>query len=227
MMKKVVFAILMVVLAGLPAVASAVTTLNGVLDQPNSGLSGFPAPYGTVTLNLVSSTEVDITFTAAAGYLFVNGNSVGVALTCGACTNESVTNITVASGNPITDVYLGTQKNTPVGDYELLLSQQNASNGNVTVSFQLNALNGLTWTDIHDIIDTGANFGANVPGKPSWIEAHIGVIGSSCVGADGKTSPCTGFTGGAVTSTPEPATIFFLGLGLTAVGIIARKKVRG
>src|SRR5881396_2423488 len=52
-------------------------TCTSTLSTPNSNLHGTTGPYGTVTIHLVGQTAT-ITFTAAAGYFFVDGGAAAV-----------------------------------------------------------------------------------------------------------------------------------------------------
>jgi len=45
-----------------------------IINTPNAGLSGSPGPYATVNLHFVSSSQIDVTVTMAAGYTMFGQN---------------------------------------------------------------------------------------------------------------------------------------------------------
>ena len=76
--------VLVPALLALLSVSSATVSASTIytLDGGNSALTGYPAPYGTATVDLNTSTTATITFVAATTggyeYLFGDGGSVAV-----------------------------------------------------------------------------------------------------------------------------------------------------
>jgi hypothetical protein len=190
------------------SVASA-DVLNGTLSFTNSGDIG-AGPYGTVQITFVDSHDVNVVFTAAAGYLFVADNSVGLSLTT--ITGVSMIN-PVSNGEAVTADFTLNQKVDGIGSYDVTLKQKDASNGASLISFTL-ACATCNWTNVHSIIkqpDTDNPFN-------SWLEAHV-AFQTNCTAE----KACTGFVGGNVDGVPEPGTLTLLGLGLVAGGTLVRR----
>jgi hypothetical protein len=199
----------------------------------------YPGPYGTVTIDLTSSTTANITFEALTNgnyqYLFMDGSSVGLVLSS---TDVSVSGLTgttlnanfsgpdlsyeLATGNPTVD---------GVGDYNLRITEFDGYDWALeTISFTL-TLNSGTWATAKSVIDNTQNIDQYIDStngqlvtSASWVEAHIAVCDTSL----GACSPSiaalqTGFAGGAAASVSESGTMMLLGAGLLVGGVLTRR----
>jgi hypothetical protein len=117
-------------------------------------------PFGTVDINLISGNTALFTFTAAAGYLFVDGgaNAINVNTTDNGWT---VTNI-VSNGNPLSPDGAGNEDG--FGNFNQKISQQNSSNGASLVTFTLTNTAG-TWASASQVLidnENGWEVGAHI-----------------------------------------------------------------
>src|SRR5712691_10777748 len=67
------------------------------LANGNAAISGYTGPYGSVLVDLTSSTTADITFTAATGFLIGDGGTAGVNVNAGSWTLGTITGSRVSS----------------------------------------------------------------------------------------------------------------------------------
>jgi VPDSG-CTERM motif len=189
-------------IAGLGLQHAKADTFSYTLTTGNSPSLG-AGPFGTVQVNLTSSTTATITFTAAAGYLFVDGGAVGVNVNA---TTWTATNFTVNAGANAVTGDVGSRNEDGFGVFNQTGSQQNASNGASTVSFTLTDIAG-TWASAANVL-VGNNLG-------NAVAAHIFLVGSNGV---------TGFaTGPGTPSVPDGgATVMLLGMAFGALGMVRR-----
>jgi PEP-CTERM motif len=196
---------------------SAQTTYT--LSVPNSAVSGYPAPYGTVLVTLTSPTTATVTFTtsfanASNAYLMGDGGSADV--------NVNATSFTV-TGISGTNSLPGF---TP-GSFT------SAGSGNVdgfgTLNATINDFDGFTHSanvitfTLTDTSGTWANSGsvlvANSNGALAAI--HLFVCNSGSATCNGTTSSAiaTGFAAnGGASQVPEPVSMLLFGSGLVAIG---------
>jgi hypothetical protein len=172
------------------------------LSTSNSPGTLGSGPYGTVLVNESGNTAI-ITFTAAPGYLFVDGGSVAVNVNS---TSFTVTNINQVGGNPVSNS--GPGQEDGFGIFNQTLSQQNSSNGTSSVSFTLTNTSGTTWTSFADVLRLNDH---------NWLmAAHIQI-------QDGTGN--TGFAAGGGNGGFVPdggTTVMLLGMGLGALGMARR-----
>ena len=192
------------------------------LDTGNTALSGFPTPYGSVTINRTSTTTANVTFqsTSTGGfqYSFIDGGVADLNVN-GTYTLGPVV-FTPLSGAFSTATFVS---NVPgnvdgIGNFNLSI---NASDGFGSAS------QTITFT----LTDTGAPWlsAANVLLPTDPVGAHIAVCGGT-IGAcaPGNTAVVTGFSGGHVAPVPELATWAMMILGFAGVGLLAyRRKSQG
>jgi hypothetical protein len=175
-------------------------TVDYTLVTSNSPGTLGTGPFGTAHVDLTSSTTATITFTAASGYLFVNGGAVGVNVNANAWTIGNFT----SNGNPVSDGGAGNEDG--FGSFNQKVSQQNASNGASIISFVLTNTSS-TWLTAANVLAFNANH---------WlIAAHIQIQNGS-----GNTGFAAGPGGGTV---PDGGTtVMMLGAALGALGMARR-----
>ena len=194
----------LIAVAGLGLQHAKADTANYTLTVPNGSNFG-PGPYGTVTVNRTSSTSATITFTAAAGYLFVDGGAVAVNVA--GTWSSPVTYATNVGANLVTGV--GSHQDDGFGIFNQTGSQANSSNGASTVTFTLTATGSTTWATAGAVLVNNAS---------GWsIAVHI----QSTTGA---TQGQTGFVGGVPNgSLPDGgATVMLLGMAFGTLGMVRR-----
>ena len=175
--------------------------VNYTLTTANTAALG-AGPFGNVNVNLTAGNTATITFTAAAGYLFVNGGAVAVNVNA---TSWTVGAFTVNAGaNAVTDS--GARNEDGFGSFNHTGSQQNASNGASSVSFTLTNTSG-TWASAANVLAFNGNH---------WlVAAHIFLVGSN-----GITGFAAGPSGGSI---PDGGTtVMLLGAALGALGMTRR-----
>lgn len=211
----------------------------GSLNMPNAALSPYAGPYASIDITLANNTTdtATVTFTALVNggnqYLFVDGNSVGLALTTTDVTLGALGATTLNSdfhspcfgppqcggGSFSLTPSLGLTNVSSVGSYNLTLTNFDSFDWALdTISFTLTKNDGTAWGSVANIIDLNLN-----PGTGSWVEAHIAVCTdpNNCSPATAAAAT-TGFTGGNV-NVPEPGTVALLGSGVLVLGTLARR----
>jgi len=168
----------------------------------NANDSGLGAgPFGTVNVNLTAPNIATITFTAASGYLFVDGGSVAVNVNSNAWTIGNF----FSNGNPVSDDGAGNEDG--FGSFNQKVSMQNSSNGASIISFVLTNISGPLWLSAANVLAFNVQ---------NWlVAAHIQIQNGS-----GLTGFAAGPNGGTV---PDGGTtVMLLGAALGALGIARR-----
>lgn len=197
--------------------ASAATVFS--LNLGNAAIGGYPAPYGSVTVNLVNSTTADLTFTTDTvgiyKYFFIDGSSAAVNVDA---TAWSFSNLT-GNGGALSDGGSGN-----VDGHGVFNQTFNQFDGfgqpSTSISFRLNDLSG-TWATSNDVLI------ANALGHS--VAAHIAVCDTSanptCNSDLGAIA--TGFaTNGPGGTVPEPATWGLMAVGFFMTGMLIRGRRR-
>jgi hypothetical protein len=176
--------------------AKADTQPYTLVTANDSGLG--TGPFGTVLVNRTSSTTATITFTAAAGYLFVDGGSVAVNVNANTWTIGNFT----SNGEPVSDAGAGNEDG--FGSFNQKVSMQDSSNGASIISFVLTNTSG-TWLTAANVLAFNLQ---------NWlVAAHIQI-------ATGLTGFAAGPGGGTV---PDGGTtVMLLGAALGALGMARR-----
>lgn len=172
--------------------------VNYTLTNANdSGLG--TGPYGTVNVNLTAPNMATITFTAASGYLFVDGGSVAVNVNSNAWTIGTFN----SNGDPVFDAGVGNEDG--FGSFNQKVSMQNSSNGASIISFVLTNISGI-WLSAANVLAFNAQ---------NWlVAAHIQI-------ATGLTGFAAGPNGGQ--QVPDGGTtVMLLGAALGALGMARR-----
>jgi hypothetical protein len=157
-------------------------------------------PFGNVNVTMLTGTTATITFTAASGYLFVDGGAVAVNVNANSWTVSAFT----SNGNPVSDS--GSRNEDGFGSFNQSGSQQNSSNGATVVTFVLTNTSGGTWASAANVLAFNEN---------NWkVAAHIRVAGKATTGFAGGPSGGTVPDGGT--------TVMLLGAALGALGMARR-----
>jgi protein with PEP-CTERM/exosortase system signal len=176
------------------AKADFVSTLN----VGNSDLSGFPSPYGTVTVSLSGNTAT-ITFTAASNYSFGGVNAVDINV------NGAFTTGTITDNGAGTFTFGGSGQVDGFGIFDLTINGSDGFPDSATViSFTITG----SWSSASQVLDfNSGGFDA---------AAHI------FVPQPGGTA-ATGFAGENAGGVPDGgATVMLLGAALSALGMARR-----
>ena len=173
-------------------------------DNYSLGTGNDPAlgggPFGNVNVTWMTNTTALITFTAASGYLFVDGGSVAVNVNATSWTATAFT----SNGDPVTgDV--GSRNEDGFGSFNQTGSQQNSSNGATLITFVLTHTSG-TWASAANVLTFNGNH---------WlVAAHVRVAGAQTTGF------AAGPNGGTI---PDGGTtVMLLGAALGALGMARR-----
>jgi len=210
-----------VLLAGRSALADTVTYNLGA-GNPAITPAAYGLPYGTVLVNLTSSTTATITFTAASGYLFLDSSIADVNVNATSWTVSGLTGTNSISGFGGPALANGSSGN--VDGWGIFNQTFNESDGFMdalqTVTFTLTDTSG-TWAHATNVL-TGNNDG-------NLLAAHVG----EC-----NVNPCT-FTGGSFANTgyasetgainiptPEPSSLALFGTGILGIAGMVRRRVR-
>jgi hypothetical protein len=189
------------------------------LGLGNDAISGYPAPYGTVTINLANSTTANVTFTSAitGGYQYSFGNGGSTDLNVNAAsfdvTNYSNVGLFAPTGGAL--VGIGSGNVSDFGDFNLVLKMFDGFASSATsVSFTLTNTSD-TWGSAADVLTDNE--------KGFDVAAHIFVCQVGSCNPDIK-ALATGFAANGVGAVPEPSTWAMLIIGFAGVGFMAYRR---
>jgi hypothetical protein len=197
-------------------------TFTSTLDTGNSAISGFTGPFGTVSVDLTSSTMATITFTSLTNggniYLFGDGGTVDVNINATSFTLGTITGSNAGTGftpGPFSDGGSGTVDGFGVFN-QTINSFDGFTHSSDTVTFTVTDTSG-TWASASNVLTpNGDGFDA---------AAHIFVTAFPADAANGAIA--TGFaaeSGGTVTA-PEPSSMLLLGMGILALAVLRKKRM--
>jgi len=193
---------------------------NSLINTPNDAISGFTGPYGSVDVNLTSSTTASITFTSLTAngniYLFGGVNAVDLNVNASGFTVGTITGTNAGTGFTPGPLSNGGSGNVDgLGIFNLTVNSFDGfTHSSDTVTFDLTNTGG-TWASAADVLAFNSNgFDAAM---------HVYVTSSPADASNGAIA--TGFAGeGPSGHIPDGgATAALLGLGLAGLaGIRAR-----
>ena len=178
-----------------------------IINTPNSGLSGTPGPYATVTY-VLNGSLIDVTVNMSLGFLaFGEGtgnNGIFGFNIVGSTTGLAVTNMPVGF-----TANLGGGQMDGFGNFDVTLSCCNPSNAVSSFSFTVSRTGGFSAaSDLFEASTSGAHFAVHVApsnGNPTGFAADTGTPNDPI---------------------PEPASLLLLGSGLITLASGLRRRRR-
>lgn len=202
-----------VLVAGTVTPASANAITYSLTTDDCTGTCG-TAPFGTVTVSSISTTEVSVDLTLKAGEVFATGGA-GDALLFDITGDPSITVSGLTSGFTATSTASGQSIHADgTGSWDYSIDCTGCGHGTSPpqfsgpLDFDVTVAGGIT----------PASFVKN--GNSLFFATDIG-------GTNGKTGDVAAPTGVPVTpSVPEPASVAILGVGMFALGLIRRRRTQ-
>jgi len=200
------------------------------LGTGNSAISGYPSPYGTVqvTLPAPNSSTANVVFTAGASgsftYLFGGEDALDVNVNAGSFTCSTPTFTQPAGFSAASFTQFGTGNVSTFGSFNLRLKAFDGYTHSVnTATFVLTKAVG-TWASDADVLALNSSGNS--------VAAHVFVTGTALSPTAGAVA--TGYAAGqsadpvppSGTTTPEPASLLMMALGLSTMGAMGRRRLR-
>lgn len=178
-----------------------------IINTPNSGLSGTPGPYATVTY-VLNGSNIDVSVTMFPGFQAFgqgNGNSGIFGFNVvGSTAGLNITNMIGVNG-----FFPAGGQMDGFGNFDVTLECCNPANAVNSFSFTVSRTGGFSSaSDLFEANATGAHFAVHIAptnGNPTGFAADTGVPN---------------------TETPEPASMLLLGSGLLGTAAGLRKRFR-
>ena len=178
-----------------------------IINTPNSGLSGTPGPYATVTY-VLNGNNIDVTVQMFPGFTAFgegNGNNgiFGFNIV-GSTAGLAITNLSPA----LLSANLGGGQMDGFGNFDVTLSCCNPSNAITSFSFTVSRTGGFSSaSQLFEANSSGAHFAIHIApsnGNPTGFAADTGVPNE----------------------VPEPTSMLLLGSGLVTLAAGLRKRFR-
>jgi hypothetical protein len=206
-------ALLFLLTLGAPRASADSTSYT--LSNSNLG-SSFTGPFGTVTVDLTSSTTATITFTAGSGYVFLDGGIGDVNVNASSWTIGSFSGITCAAGGCDGG---GANAIDGFGSFNQTVNSQGGFGDSITTfSFVLTDTGG-TWSSATAVLFANGSGGD--------VAAHIAPtsLGGACTGfASNGTTNSTTPPAGCTSTVPDGGmTLMLLGGALVGLESLRRK----
>ena len=185
--------------------AAAASADQAIINTPNSGLSGTPGPYATVTY-VLNGSNIDVTVQMFPGFTAFgsgNGNNgiFGFNIV-GSTAGLAVTNLSPGFLSP----NLGGGQMDGFGNFDVTLDCCNPANSITTFSFTVSRTGG--FSSASDLFEANAN------------GAHFAIHVAPTNG-----NP-TGFAADSGTEVPEPTSMLLLGSGLITLAAGLRRRFK-
>ena len=211
-MKRQIVNSALAVLALFSAWSLRADTISYNLTVPNSAISGYTGPYGTVLVNRTDSTHATISFssTTVAGFTFLFGGQ-GVA-----AVNVNATSWTIGSMS-------GSNAGSGFTPGPLSDGGANTEDGFGTFNQTIDSFDGYThsFSTLSFILtDTSGSWGSAAD-VLRGVAAHIFVTATPANASNGALA--TGYAANGVGVPDGGSTVALLGLGLAGIGMLSRK----
>jgi len=212
----------------LGAISASADPFLSTLTVPDTAISTFPAPFGTVLVDLTSPTTATITFTAdeshANAYTFGSVNSAAVNLS-----STSGFTISGLSGTPLNGTFTaptltsaGSDNVSSFGVFTNTIRDMGGFTMAVaSITFTVTNNTGTWASPAYGLVGNADGFDA---------AAHIFICNqpaATCTASSAATT--SGFVAeiaGSGVTVPEPTSVFLLGSVLVCVTAILRKKAQ-
>jgi hypothetical protein len=198
--------------------AAQADVVNFSLDTGNAALSGFPTPFGSVSIDRTSTTTANVTFTSILNsgtqYAFGDGGSTDLNVNGSYNFTTPVYTALFPAGNPTFVANVPGQVDG-FGTFNLSFNMFDGFGDAATaVTFTLTNTSGTPWASAAGVLTP------NTDGHE--VAAHIFACAAPCSTDAGTLA--TGFATGHVAPVPETSTWAMMILGFFGVGFMAYRR---